>query len=48
VHAAWNGAELGDGFDQARQQARIGGSGDEEKGSDGVSLLARRNAGGNG
>ena len=48
VHAAWNGTELRDGFDEARQQAGIGGSSDKEKGSDGVRALARRNAGGSG
>ena len=47
VHAAGHRAQLGDGLDQARQQAGIGGSGDEEEGSDGASLRARRsNAGG--
>jgi hypothetical protein len=48
MHAARDGTELCHRFDQARQQAGIGGSGDEEKGSDGVSLFARRNAGGSG
>ena len=42
VHAAGHRAQLGDGLDQARQQAGIGGGGDEEEGSDGASLRARR------
>ena len=42
MHAAGHGAELGDGLDQARQQAGIGGGGDEEEGADGAGLRARR------
>jgi len=36
MHARGDRAKLGDGLDQARQQARIGGGGDEEEGADGI------------
>src|SRR5262249_55670722 len=35
MHAGGHGAQLGDGLDQARQQAGVGGGGDEEEGADG-------------
>ena len=42
MHAGGHGAELGDGLDQARQQARIGRGGDEKEGADGIGIGARR------
>ena len=41
VHPRRHGAQLGDGLDQARQQAGVGGSGDEEEGTHGLDGCAQ-------